>query len=115
MPKRTSAASAATPHPLISNERLQHLYVTLLRAQLLRARNRLRKNSAPLVAREAIVTGTVTHLEDDDKLMPVAGDQLGSRKLKAWFIDRKIPRPERRRIPLLAVGRHVLEVCAHVH
>jgi tRNA(Ile)-lysidine synthetase-like protein len=41
-----------------------------------------------------------------------AGDQLGSRKLKSWFIDRKIPRPERRRIPLLAVGQNVLEVCA---
>lgn len=41
-----------------------------------------------------------------------AGDQLGSRKLKTWFIDRKIPRPERRLIPLLAVGRKVLQVCA---
>jgi len=40
-----------------------------------------------------------------------AGDQLGSRKLKEWFIDRKVPRPLRRRIPLLAVGQKVLEVC----
>jgi hypoxanthine phosphoribosyltransferase len=30
-----------------------------------------------------------------------AGDQLGSRKLKEWFIDRKVPRPERRFVPLL--------------
>ena len=78
MPKRPSAANAATPHPLISNERLQHLYVTLLRAQLLRTRNRLGKSNTPLVAREAIVTGTVSHLEDDDSVMPVAGDQLAA-------------------------------------
>jgi TPP-dependent pyruvate/acetoin dehydrogenase alpha subunit len=94
MPKRPSAASAATPHPLISNERLQHLYVTLLRAQLLRVRNRLRKSSASLVAREAIVTGTVTHLEDEDSLMPVAGDQLAAlargHKLRAVVADRPL-------------------------
>jgi hypothetical protein len=92
MPKRPSAASAATPHPLISNERLQHLYVTLLRAALLRARNRLRKSSSPLVAREAIVTGTVTHLEEGDSLMPVAGDQLAAlargHKLRAIVANR---------------------------
>jgi hypothetical protein len=94
MPKRPSAASAATPHPLISNERLQHLYVTLLRAQLLRARNRLRKSSTPLVAREAIVTGTVTHLEENDSLMPVAGDQLAAlargHKLRAIVANRPL-------------------------
>lgn len=94
MPKRPSAASAATPHPLISNERLQHLYVTLLRAQLLRARNRLRNGSSPLVAREAIVTGTVTHLEDDDLLMPIAGDQLAvlarGHKLRAIAVNRSL-------------------------
>jgi TPP-dependent pyruvate/acetoin dehydrogenase alpha subunit len=92
MPKRPSAASAATPHPLISNERLQHLYVTLLRAQMLRSRNRLRKSSSPLVAREAIVTGTVTHLEGDDRVMPVAGDQLAAlargHKLRAILANR---------------------------
>jgi TPP-dependent pyruvate/acetoin dehydrogenase alpha subunit len=94
MPKRPSAASAVTPHPLISNERLQHLYVTLLRARLLRARNRLRKSSSPLVAREAIVTGTVTHLEEGDSLMPVAGDQLAAlargHKLRAIVANRLI-------------------------
>jgi TPP-dependent pyruvate/acetoin dehydrogenase alpha subunit len=94
MPKRPSAASAGTPHPLISNERLQHLYVTLLRARLLRARNRLRKSSSPLVAREAIVTGTVTHLEEGDSLMPVAGDQLAAlargHKLRAIVANRLI-------------------------
>jgi TPP-dependent pyruvate/acetoin dehydrogenase alpha subunit len=78
MPRRPSAADAATPHPLISNERLRHLYVTLLRTRLLHQRNRLKKAAAPLVAREAIVTGTVTHLEDGDTVMPVAGDRLAA-------------------------------------
>jgi TPP-dependent pyruvate/acetoin dehydrogenase alpha subunit len=76
MPKRPRAANAATPPPLISNERLQHLYVTLLRMRLLRQRNRLKGVAAPLVAREAIVTGTVTLLEDSDVVMPVTGDRL---------------------------------------
>ncbi len=70
--------AAATPPPLISDERLQHLYVTLLRTRLLRQRNRLKDAAAPLVAREAIVTGTVTHLEDGDVVMPVTGDRLPS-------------------------------------
>jgi hypothetical protein len=77
MPRRPSAAPAATPHPLISNDRLQHLYVTLLRTRLMRTRNRL-AGPAALVAREAIVTGTVTHLEDSDTVMPVAGDRLAA-------------------------------------
>lgn len=76
MPRRPSAAAAATPHPLISNDRLRQLYVTLLRTRLLRQRNRLASSAAPLVAREAIVTGTVTHLEDGDAVMPIAGDRL---------------------------------------
>jgi pyruvate dehydrogenase E1 component alpha subunit len=77
MPRRPSAAPAATPHPLISNDRLQHLYVTLLRTRLLRTRNRL-AGPAASVAREAIVTGTVTHLEDSDTVMPVVGDRLAA-------------------------------------
>lgn len=76
MPRRPSAAAAATSHPLISNQRLEHLYVTLLRTRLLRQRNRLTGSSAFLVAREAIVTGAVTHLEDGDAVMPVSGDRL---------------------------------------
>jgi TPP-dependent pyruvate/acetoin dehydrogenase alpha subunit len=78
MPRRPSAATAATPHPLISNERLQHLYVTLLRTRLLRQRNRIKESSASLVAREAIVTGTVTHLQEGDVIMPTAGDRLAA-------------------------------------
>ena len=78
MPRRPSAATAATPHPLISNQRLQHLYVTLLRTRLLRQRNRLKESAASLVAREALVTGTVTHLEDGDAVMPVSGDRLAA-------------------------------------
>ncbi|HZD77855.1 MAG TPA: thiamine pyrophosphate-dependent enzyme [Acidobacteriaceae bacterium] len=78
MPRRPSAAAAATPHPLLSNQRLQQLYVTLLRTRLLRRRNRLKESSASLVAQEAVVTGTVTHLEDGDALMPVAGDRLAA-------------------------------------
>jgi hypothetical protein len=78
MPTRPRAAAAATSHPLISDQRLQQLYVTLLRARLLRQRNRLKERSAPLVAREAIVTGTVTHFEEGDAAMPPAGDRLVS-------------------------------------
>ncbi|HEX6772754.1 MAG TPA: thiamine pyrophosphate-dependent enzyme [Acidobacteriaceae bacterium] len=78
MPDRPSAANAAVaPHPLISNERLRHLYTTLLRARLLRQRNPLR-GPAPLVAREAVLTGTVTHLEKDDTVMPLPGDQVAA-------------------------------------
>jgi hypothetical protein len=78
MPRRPSAATAATPHPLISNQRLQQLYVTLLRARLLRQRNPLKGSTTSLVAREAIVTGTVTHLEDGDAVMSVSGDRLAA-------------------------------------
>jgi hypothetical protein len=78
MPRRPSAVVAATPHPLISNQRLQQLYVTLLRTRLLRQRNPLKSRSAPLVARDAIVTGTVTHLEAGDALMPIVGDHLAA-------------------------------------
>jgi dehydrogenase E1 component len=78
MPRRPNAATAAPPPPLISNERLQHLYVTLLRTRLVRQRNRLKGTAAPLIAREAIVTGTVTHLEDGDVVMPVVGDRLSA-------------------------------------
>ena len=73
-----SSAAAAAPAPLISNEQLRKLYVTLLRTRLLRERNRLKTPAAPLVAREAIVTGTVTHLSDGDTVMPVAGDRLAT-------------------------------------
>jgi TPP-dependent pyruvate/acetoin dehydrogenase alpha subunit len=71
-------AAAAAPAPLISNEQIRHLYVTLLRTRLLRERNRLKTTAAPLVAREALVTGTVTHLKEQDALMPVFGDQLAA-------------------------------------
>lgn len=72
-----AANAADAPHPLISNERLQYLYTNLLRARLLRQRNPLR-GSAPLVVREAVLTGTVTHLEKDDTVMPLPGDQLAA-------------------------------------
>ena len=78
MPRRPSAAIAATPHPLISNQRLLHLYVTLLRTRLLRQRNRLMESAGALVLREAIVTGTVTHLEEGDAVMPLSGDRLAA-------------------------------------
>jgi TPP-dependent pyruvate/acetoin dehydrogenase alpha subunit len=55
------SAAAAAPAPLISNEQLRELYVTLLRTRLLRERNRLRIPTAPLVA-----------------VMPVAGDRLAA-------------------------------------
>lgn len=72
------SAAAAAPAPLISNEQLRKLYVTLLRTRLLRERNRIKTPPAPLVAREAIVTGTVTHLDEGDAVMPVAGDRLAA-------------------------------------
>jgi TPP-dependent pyruvate/acetoin dehydrogenase alpha subunit len=74
---RSSAAAAASA-PLISNEQFRKLYVTLLRTRLLRERNRIKTPSAPLVAREAIVTGTVTHLSDGDAVMPVPGDRVAA-------------------------------------
>lgn len=74
---RPSAAVAA-PAPLISNEQLRKLYVTLLRTRLLRERNRIKTPSPPLIARETIVTGTVTHLSGGDAVMPVAGDRLAA-------------------------------------
>jgi hypothetical protein len=78
MPIRPSAAAAATPHPLISNQQLHHLYVTLLRTRLMRQRGPFKRGAAPPVASEAIVTGTVTHLEDGDAVMPVSGDRLAA-------------------------------------
>lgn len=94
MPERPSAAYAAVaPHPLISNERLQHLYTTLLRARLLRQRNPLR-GSAPLVAREAVITGTVTHLEKDDAVMPLPGKLAAlvrGHSLRRVLADNRLP------------------------
>ncbi|MEK9144416.1 MAG: tRNA lysidine(34) synthetase TilS, partial [Elusimicrobiota bacterium] len=37
----------------------------------------------------------------------------GGRKLKEYFIDRKVPREERDRVPLLAVGKEVAWVIGH--
>lgn len=37
----------------------------------------------------------------------------GTRKLKEWFIDKKIPRAERDAIPLLASGKQILWVVGH--
>jgi TPP-dependent pyruvate/acetoin dehydrogenase alpha subunit len=75
---RPSAAAAATPAPLISNQQLTRLYVMLLRTRLLRERNRTKNLAASLVAREAIVTGTVTHLREGDTVMPLPGDRLAA-------------------------------------
>ncbi len=74
------SAAAAAPAPLISNEQLRKLYVTLLRTRLLGERNRL-KTGAPLVAREAIVTGTVTHLTR--RRRPDAGRRRQARRTGA--------------------------------
>ena len=74
MPRRPSAATAATPHPLISDDTDPAPVRHPVSHRLLRQRNRLREAAAPLVAPEAIVTGTVTHLKDGDTVMPVAGD-----------------------------------------
>ena len=92
MPKRPSAAAPAH-HPLISDQRLRQLYVTLLRCRLLRQRSRV--TPAPLVAREAIVTGTVTHLMDGDTIAPAAGDRLAAlaqgHSLRAIFAGKPLP------------------------
>jgi TPP-dependent pyruvate/acetoin dehydrogenase alpha subunit len=78
MPTPPGAANAAiAPHPLISNERLQYLYTTLLRTRLLRRSNPIR-GAKPLVAREAVITGTVTHLEQGDMVMPLPDDRLAA-------------------------------------
>ena len=95
MPKRPRVAPAAAPHPLISNARLQQLYVTLLECRMLRQRSRGKRGIAPLVAREAIVTGTVTHLEDDDTVMPAPGDRLAAlargHSLRKVLADASLP------------------------
>lgn len=77
MPSPAAAANAA-PHPLISDQRLQHLYVTLLACRMLRQKQRVKQRKAAPLAMEAIVTGTVTHLEKGDALMPLPGDPLGA-------------------------------------
>lgn len=78
MPTSPRAADhAATSHPLISDHQLRRMYVTLLRTRLLARRNRA-KGMAALVAREAIVTGTVAHLQEGDVVMPVPGDRLAA-------------------------------------
>lgn len=76
MPK--AAAAPAAQHPLISDKRLQHLYVTLLQCRALRQRLKTIQRPAALVAAEAIVTGTVTHLEKDDALMTAPADRLSA-------------------------------------
>lgn len=78
MPTPAGAAKAATPHPLLPDDRLKHLYTTLLRTRLLRGRNRLHGNPKASVAREAIVAATVTHLVNGEAVLPAAGDQLAA-------------------------------------
>lgn len=72
MPKRPAF------QPLISDQRLMQLYVTLLQCRMLRQQSRMRRRPAPLVAPEGIVTGTVTHLEEQDALTPLPGEPLGA-------------------------------------
>jgi TPP-dependent pyruvate/acetoin dehydrogenase alpha subunit len=88
-------AAKAAPAPLISDEQLRRVYVTLLRTRLLRDKNRLKSGAAPLVAREALVTGTVTHLKEKDAVMPVAGDHLAAlaRGYKPGHILSRAPLP----------------------
>ncbi len=49
--------------------------------------------------------------QDGDRL--IVNAQGGSRKLKDYLIDEKVPREERDRIPLLASGRQVFWVVGH--
>ncbi len=86
MPK--TAAAPAVTHPLISDRRLGQLYVTLLNGQALRKQLKRRQRPAPLVATEAIVTGTVTHLGDNDALMAAPGDRLAA--LARGYSQRKV-------------------------
>lgn len=71
-------AAPAAPQPLISDKRLQQLYVTLLAGRALRQQMKVRQRPAWLVAPEAIATGTVTHLEEEDALMAPPGDAMAA-------------------------------------
>lgn len=73
MPKATAAPAA--PQPLISDKRLRHLYATLLECGALRQHLKTKRRTASSAAGEAIVTGTVAHLEEDDVLMTTGGDR----------------------------------------
>jgi hypothetical protein len=66
-------AKAAT-HPLISDKRLQQLYVTLLQCRALRQRLKSKAPRGRLISSEALVTGTVTHLLPGDLLASAAGE-----------------------------------------
>ena len=63
---------------------------------------------ADRIPRDAVVR---TRLPGD-RIHPLGA--AGTKKLKEYFIDRKIPRPERDRIPLLASGSHILWVIGSV-
>ncbi len=71
-------ANAAAHQPLISDARLRQLYVTLLKCRALRQSTRTRTRPASLVAAAAVITGTVSHLEQQDALMVPPGDLLGA-------------------------------------
>jgi tRNA(Ile)-lysidine synthase len=53
----------------------------------------------------------IRNRRNGDVFMPL--NSQGERKLKDYFIDRKIPRAERDLIPLVAVGKEIVWVTGH--
>lgn len=78
MPAKRAQQSAG--NPLINNERLKQLYVSMMQCRMLGERSRpakRAKNSAPMavsVGHEATVAAVVSNLLPEDVLSPAAGD-----------------------------------------
>ena len=64
---------------------------------------------AYIAADKAVGPVTVRQWQPGDVFYPLGGP--GSRKLKDFFSDLKIPPPERRRVPVLLFGEHIAWVC----
>jgi tRNA(Ile)-lysidine synthase len=54
---------------------------------------------------------TIRNFQPGDRLYPLGMD--GSQKLKKYFINAKIPRKERRQIPILVSGKDIIWIAGH--
>ena len=73
------------------------------------------KNADPNLAffdqNKVVFPLTIRSFRPGDRLYPLGMD--GSQKLKKYFINAKIPRKERRRIPLLISGKDIIWIAGH--
>ena len=111
---RAEAAPAARPEvPLKTPGKTVHpelgiVLQALARRSPVRAGDRL----ATLLDADRLGEGAVLRARrEGDRFHPAGAP--GGRKLKEYFIDRKVPREERDRVPLLAVGGEVAWVVGH--